>query len=80
MENAADCHVNHIDIYGNLLSEASRKERFCGTFNGQHKSDSNQVRIRLHAASTALNFAFTILFTAFRETKTPGNDVILRLT
>lgn len=72
LEKPNDCDVNYIDIYGDSLLETTRKERFCGTSTEPHKSDSNKVHIRLYAQTKALNFAFTILFTAFRETKTPG--------
>ncbi|XP_053211310.1 uncharacterized protein LOC128394958 [Panonychus citri] len=72
LEKPNDCHLNYIDIYGNSLLETSRKERFCGTATEPHKSETNKVHIRLHAKPGALKFAFTILFTAFREPKNPA--------
>lgn len=79
LEKPNDCHLNYIDIYGNSLLETSRKERFCGTATEPHKSETNKVHIRLHAKPGALKFAFTILFTAFREPKNPGKLILVKV-
>ena len=81
-----NCEANYIDIYEDKLNDKDRKHRFCGTQAEPFKSAGTNINIRYFARRDALSlqtgpqpttpFGFEIIFTAFREVKNKGKEIV----